>query len=233
MPVFGDYLEKLSSYVKGLTAPISFSGTNPSAREPMMGRDGLPLSKEYVEQYSQENPSYQAPEGSFKPSTMDYYNDTKPNLITQYTDKSPLPENFFQPLMDSAQTYSLDPNLLASVIASESGGVNYNPGTNPGADGEIGIAQIIPEFHYKNAGFNSPQEYAQALQDPNFSIEQAASILRDLMDLYDENAYAALAAYNAGPTGYSQGGGTQYAEDTLKRVGLLDKYQQDQLAQGY
>jgi soluble lytic murein transglycosylase-like protein len=54
------------------------------------------------------------------------------------------------------------------------------------------------------------------------------------MDLYDENEYSALAAYNAGPSGYNQGAGIQYAEDTLRRVGLLEKYIQDQqLAEGY
>ena len=145
-------------------------------------------------------------------------------IVWDYQDKKPFPIQYRDYLAESADQNSIDPSILASLIASESGGYNYQTDL-PGADGEIGIAQIIPKFYYQQAGFNSPEEYAQALNDPAFAIEQAAIILRDLLSQYDNNYFDALAAYNAGPTGYSEyGRGTDYARDTLGRVGMVDQY---------
>ena len=84
---------------------------------------------------------------------------------------------------------------------------------------------VIGENFYQMAGFSSPEEYAEALKDPAFAIEQAAVILRDLLTEYDNNYFDALASYNAGSRGYSElGRGLQYATDTLNRIGMLDQY---------
>jgi len=145
-------------------------------------------------------------------------------IIWEYQDKEPFPTQYRDYLTESANQYDIDPNILASLIASESGGAGYQPDLS-GTSGEVGIAQIIPKFYYEGAGFSSPEEYAEALKDPAFAIEQAASILKDLLTEYDNNYFDALASYNAGSRGYSElGRGLQYATDTLGRIGMVDQY---------
>lgn len=145
-------------------------------------------------------------------------------ITWDYQDKAPFPPQYRDYLTESADQYGIDPNILASLVASESGGAGYQPDLS-GTSGEVGIAQIIPDLYYQGAGFQSPEEYASALQDPAFAIEQAAVILRDLLTEYDNNYFDALASYNAGSRGYSElGRGLQYATDTLNRIGMLDQY---------
>jgi soluble lytic murein transglycosylase-like protein len=145
-------------------------------------------------------------------------------LQLNYSDKEPFPAGYKDYLTESADQYGIDPNILASLIASESGGAGYKPDLT-GTSGEIGIAQIIPSLYYESAGFQSPEEYSTALQDPAFAIEQAATILKDLLTQYDGNYFDALASYNGGPTGYqTTGAGYDYARDTLGRVGMVDQY---------
>ena len=145
-------------------------------------------------------------------------------ITWDYQDKESFPVGYRDYLTESADQYGIDPNILASLIASESGGAGYQPDLS-GTSGEVGIAQIIPDLYYQGAGFQSPEEYASALQDPAFAIEQAASILKDLLTEYDNNYFDALASYNAGSRGYSElGRGLQYATDTLGRIGMVDQY---------
>ena len=145
-------------------------------------------------------------------------------ITWDYQDKQTFPVGYRDYLTESADQYGIDPNILASLIASESGGAGYQPDLS-GTSGEVGIAQIIPDLYYQGAGFQSPEEYASALQDPAFAIEQAASILKDLLTEYDNNYFDALASYNAGSRGYSElGRGLQYATDTLGRIGMVDQY---------
>lgn len=145
-------------------------------------------------------------------------------ITWDYQDKESFPIGYRDYLTESADQYGIDPNILASLIASESGGAGYQPDLY-GTSGEVGIAQIIPDLYYQGAGFQSPEEYALALQDPAFAIEQAASILKDLLTEYDNNYFDALASYNGGPTGYqTTGAGYDYARDTLSRIGMVDHY---------
>lgn len=235
MPLLGDFLSKIKQYVDGIGG-YNVSGTvnqNPLPAINVPNNYNDIQAKEYVEQMLRTGSSPGAPQGSVKPSIKDYYNEDK-NVVWDYQDKASFPEQYRGSLLDTAKEYDMDPNILASLIASESGGAGYRPDLS-GTSGEVGVAQIMPNLFYQQAGFSNPEEYSQALKDVPFSIEQAAIILRDLMDQFDNNPYAALAAYNAGPSGYSERGlGTQYAEDTLKRVGLLQQYlQEQQLAGGY
>lgn len=145
-------------------------------------------------------------------------------ITWDYQDKQTFPVGYRDYLTESADQYGIDPNILASLIASESGGAGYQPDLT-GTSGEVGISQIIPKFYYESAGFSSPEEYSIALQDPAFAIEQAAVILKDLLTQYDNNYFDALASYNGGATGYqTTGAGYDYARDTLDRVGMVDQY---------
>jgi hypothetical protein len=48
-----------------------------------------------------------------------------------------------------------------------------------GPSGEVGITQIIPKYYWEEAGFSSEEEYADALYDPYFAIQEAGRILND------------------------------------------------------
>jgi soluble lytic murein transglycosylase-like protein len=162
-----------------------------------------------------------APQGTFGNTPVA---EPERKIMWDYQDKESFPAGYRDYLIESADQYGIDPNILASLIASESGGAGYTPDLT-GTSGEVGIAQVIPENFYQMAGFSSPEEYAEALKDPAFAIEQAAVILRDLLTEYDNNYFDALASYNAGSRGYSElGRGLQYATDTLNRIGMLDQY---------
>lgn len=231
---FKPMMEKIRSLVRGAFGPTSFSGTGEStlqydSKGRALGKDNLPLDmsqvnpKEYAE-LGTPTPARGIPQGGFKQSVMDYYNDIKPNLTFDYSDKPSFPENLMPYVAESSMNYELDPNVLMSLIASESGGAGYYPDLIGGV-GEVGLGQITPELFYSRAGFQNPEEYRQALMDPAFNIDQAASILSDLLREYEGNYYDALASYNAGSGGYQESGyGRQYAEDTLRRINLLDQY---------
>lgn len=233
MPLLSpDFWEKIKQRVQSIGRGETYRWENPNKMDNspinipdyMEGVD----ARKYVEDRLSK-PAQDVPQGGFGTRVES----PKGSITWDYQDKAPFPEQYRGYLTESANQYGIDPNVLASLIASESGGAGYQTDL-PGASGEVGMAQIIPQYFYQQAGFNSPDEYAQALKDPAFAIEQAAVILSDLLQQYNNNYYDALGAYNAGPTGYSQyGRGADYARDTLSRVGMLDQYGPNQLAGGY
>ena len=83
---------------------------------------------------------------------------------------------------DAARAVGIDEHIFLSLIDHESG---FNPFAESG-DGAIGIAQIIPRWH---PGVNP--------RDPNASLQYAAQLLRNYLDIYGEYEWA-LAAYNVG-----------------------------------
>jgi len=229
----GAWTQKLNEYIKDKFT-YSSSWTNPNEPERIMLNDERPPSpKPYVEQYVP-TPAQNIPEGGFQQRTLGASDASQQRVPIQreYEDRPPVPEAYLPYLSESAQSYNIDPNVLASLLASESGGFGYNPSI-VGGSGEVGLSQITPELFYEQAQFGNPEQYAQALQDPAFSIDQAAIILADLLSQYDQNYYDALGAYNAGPTGYNKGNyEPQYPIDTLKRVGMMGDYV-SQVPSGY
>ena len=220
-----NWTDKLSQLLKDKFT-YSSSWTNPEPPEPIKFNDEIENPAQQVKEYTP-TPAQNIPQGGYQQRTPGAYDASQqpvPEIIREYADKQTFPEEYLSYLQESAQTNNVDPNILASLIASESGGVGYSP-MGVGADGEIGTAQIIPKWHWKNAGATSEEEYAQSLQDPAYSIDQAAAILSDLLSQYDQNYYSALGAYNVGPSNYNKGSyEPQYPIDTLKRVNKMNDY---------
>jgi len=117
-------------------------------------------------------------------------------------------------------------NIVASVLAQETGGYGYqvpDPETGEfvgwdtakaknirGASGEVGISQIIPKWHFKEAGFVDEETYAQALYDPTFAIDEAGRILNNAFRIYGDWEKA-LGTWNKGPN---------YPKEVLGRIGI-------------
>lgn len=89
-------------------------------------------------------------------------------------------------IQQAAREWNVDPNLLRSVIQTESAG---NPNARSGA-GAVGLAQIMPDTA-KGLGVTDRS-------DPVQSIFGGAKYLSQLLDHYG-SATPAIAAYNAGP----------------------------------
>lgn len=91
------------------------------------------------------------------------------------------------------EKYGVDPALIAAVIRQES---NFNPSAKSGAGAE-GLAQFMPGTA-KTMAKETGRYPNYNIYDPETSIDFCAAHLRDLLQNYDGNLDAALAAYNAG-----------------------------------
>jgi soluble lytic murein transglycosylase-like protein len=90
-------------------------------------------------------------------------------------------------IQNAANSYNLDPALVASVIAAES---NFNPRAVSKKSAQ-GLMQLLPETAAEMAVPNA--------FDPAQNINGGTRYLRQLLDRYKQDLTLALAAYNAGP----------------------------------
>jgi soluble lytic murein transglycosylase len=98
----------------------------------------------------------------------------------------------------------VDASLIAAVIYSES---KFDDRTS--SAGARGLMQITPqaakdiERHSGGTTFNLGD-----LSDPEINIRYGTYLLRELLDRYDGDVVAVLAAYNAGPANVDRWGGS-------------------------
>jgi soluble lytic murein transglycosylase len=131
----------------------------------------------------------------------------------------------------------VDAALIAAVIYSES---KFSDRTS--SAGARGLMQITPatakdiERHSGGTTFKLGD-----LSDPEINIRYGTYRLRELLDQYEGDVVAALAAYNAGPTNVDRWGGSHlslddiafpetraYVEDVLdKQRAYREKYAQE------
>jgi soluble lytic murein transglycosylase-like protein len=94
----------------------------------------------------------------------------------------------FQEMVKAAAArYSVDADLIASVIAAES---NFDPKAVSKKNAR-GLMQLLPE--------TAARFGVQNIFDPQENIDAGTHYLRDLLARYDNDLVLALAAYNAGP----------------------------------
>lgn len=128
----------------------------------------------------------------------------------------------------------VDAALIAAVIYAES---KFEDRTS--SAGARGLMQITPqaaadiERHSGGTTFELGD-----LADPEINIRYGTFLLRELLDRYDGDVVAVLAAYNAGPTNAERWGGSEltieaipfpetraYVEDVLEKQGAYrDEY---------
>lgn len=137
-------------------------------------------------------------------------------------------------IREQAQEKNVDAALIAAVIYAES---KFDDRTS--SAGARGLMQITPqtasdiERHSGGTTFELGD-----LSDPEINIRYGTFLLRELLDRYDGDVIAVLAAYNAGPTNAERWGGSElriegipfpetraYVEDVLdKQRAYREKY---------
>jgi soluble lytic murein transglycosylase len=137
-------------------------------------------------------------------------------------------------IRQQASEKRVDASLIAAVIYAES---KFDDRTS--SAGARGLMQITPqaakdiERHSGGTTFHLGD-----LSDPEINIRYGTFLLRELLDRYEGDVVAALAAYNAGPGNVDRWGGSDltvaeipfpetraYVEDVLdKQRAYRDKY---------
>ncbi len=111
-----------------------------------------------------------------------------------------------KPIVKAAEASGLDSNLIAAVMALESGG---NPYAVSRA-GAKGLMQLM-DSTARLMGVTSPF-------DPEQNIMAGARYLRTLLDRFNGDERLALASYNAGPAAVEKYGGIPPYRETIQYV---------------
>lgn len=115
-------------------------------------------------------------------------------------------------IRQQARAKNLDPALIAAVIYAES---DFRPGRTSAAGAE-GLMQITPETARDIARRSGGTAFTlEDLATPQINISYGSYLLRELLDRYDGDVDAALAAYNAGPGNADKWGGSELKADEI------------------
>jgi soluble lytic murein transglycosylase len=115
-------------------------------------------------------------------------------------------------IRQQARAKNIDPALIAAVIYAESG---FRSGRTSSAGAE-GLMQITPETARDIARRSGGTAFTlEDLATPQINISYGSYLLRELLDRYNGDVDAALAAYNAGPGNADKWGGSQLRADEI------------------
>lgn len=107
------------------------------------------------------------------------------------------PLSYEDDIQSAAETYKIDPYLVAAVIETES---NWNPKVRSSSGAE-GLMQLLPVTAQDmiDKGYVDGDAYSvDDLFEPDVNIMFGCAYLRYLLDYYDGALDRAIAAYNAG-----------------------------------
>jgi soluble lytic murein transglycosylase len=137
-------------------------------------------------------------------------------------------------IREQSQEKGVDAALIAAVIYSES---KFSDRTS--SAGARGLMQITPDAANEIERHSGGTTFKlKDLGDPEINIRYGTYLLRELLDRYDGDVAAALAAYNAGPGNADKWGGSElsveaipfpetraYVEEVLEKQGAYrDEY---------
>ena len=140
-------------------------------------------------------------------------------------------------IRQQSQEKEVDASLIAAVIYSES---KFADQTSTA--GARGLMQITPEAANEIERLSGGTSFRlNDLSDPEINIRYGTFLLRELLDRFEGDEAAALAAYNAGPTNAERWGGSDltveeipfpetraYVEEVLEKRGAYrDEYAQE------
>ena len=121
-------------------------------------------------------------------------------------------------IRQQARDKNLDPALIAAVIYRES---KFRDVTSDA--GAKGLMQILPDTAHFIARKSGGTEFvAGDLANPQINISYGSWYLRYLLDRYDGNVVAAVAAYNAGHSRVDEWGGKDLTVDDIRFVETAD-----------
>lgn len=115
-------------------------------------------------------------------------------------------------IQQQAEEKGVDAALIAAVIYSES---RFRDQTSP-ADAR-GLMQITPQTGMEIEKLSGGTSFElQDLSDPDLNIRYGTFYLAHLLDIYNEDLVAALAAYNAGPSNAARWGGSRMTIEDIR-----------------
>ena len=115
-------------------------------------------------------------------------------------------------IRQQAREKDLPPELIAAVIFRES---RFRDQTS--SAGARGLMQITPTTAEIIEDLSGGSTFEQEdLADPDLNIRYGTFYLRHLLDKFEGNEVAALAAYNAGETNVATWGGADLEEDDIR-----------------
>jgi soluble lytic murein transglycosylase len=126
-------------------------------------------------------------------------------------DELTLPLKHEDIIRQQAHEKEVDAALIAAVIDTESKFTNAESSA-----GALGLMQITPEaaeFIGKQSGATSFK--LDDLSDPEINIRYGTFLLKELLERYEGDTAAALAAYNAGPGNADKWGGAGLSVDEI------------------
>src|ERR1041385_781023 len=129
-------------------------------------------------------------------------------LLRGFVDKAnrelTLPLRHEDVIRQQSREKGVDAALIAAVIYAES---KFSDTTS--AAGARGLMQITPEAAHEIEPHSGGTTFTlRDLSDPEINIRYGTFLLRELLDRYDGDTVAALAAYNAGPANADEWGGS-------------------------
>lgn len=115
-------------------------------------------------------------------------------------------------IRQQAEEKGVDAALIAAVIYSES---KFRDQTS--SAGARGLMQVTPEAaeHIEKQSGGTTFELSD-LSDPELNIRYGTFLLGELLDRYDGDEAAALAAYNAGPGNADEWGGADLTVEDIE-----------------
>jgi soluble lytic murein transglycosylase len=114
-------------------------------------------------------------------------------------------------IREQAREKNVDAALIAGVIYAES---KFSDRTS--SAGARGLMQITPEAAQDIERHSGGTTFRFSdLSDPEINIRYGTFLLRELLDRYDGDVVAALAAYNAGPGNVDEWGGSDLGVDGI------------------
>jgi soluble lytic murein transglycosylase len=114
-------------------------------------------------------------------------------------------------IRQQAADKNLDPAMIAAVIYAESRFRDQESHA-----GALGLMQITPQTAHVIEHLSGGTTFVTSdLSDPQINISYGSYYLRYLLDRYDGNEVAALAAYNAGTGNVDRWGGADLTESAI------------------
>ena len=115
-------------------------------------------------------------------------------------------------IRQQAERFDLDPALIAAVINQESG---FSDSTSHA--GARGLMQITPDTADTIETLSGGETFVyDDLSNPDLNIRYGTFYLRHLLDRFEGNEAAALAAYNGGPENVAAWGGADLELDDIE-----------------
>jgi soluble lytic murein transglycosylase len=110
-------------------------------------------------------------------------------------DRAVYPLEYEEVIRTSSRDNELDPALVAAVIYAES---RFDPGARS-EHGAVGLMQVLPATAEQIASETGGVDFvADDLTDPEVNVRYGTYYLRTVLDEFDGELVAGVAAYNAG-----------------------------------